>query len=192
MDEVGDRAAGGELLGAGDHDAVVALLDHAGIERRDRSACARACCGRSAAGRSHRRHRGGCRACARRTRPRCRRTSGRPPPARPASPHSRRRSRRRGRACVPSGRTSPPPRSPRTAAARADRRGCAGSGRRAAPARRSWARRRSCARASPAPPRCRRAARSSAPPRGRRGGVVTSSTRSPSTNTCRPSLSERR
>ncbi len=34
MDEIGDRAAGGELLRAGNDDAVVALLDHAGVERR--------------------------------------------------------------------------------------------------------------------------------------------------------------
>ena len=34
MDVIGDRAAGGELLRAFDDDAVVALLDHAGIERR--------------------------------------------------------------------------------------------------------------------------------------------------------------
>ena len=34
MDVVGDRAGGGQLLRAGDDDAVVALLDHAGIKRR--------------------------------------------------------------------------------------------------------------------------------------------------------------
>ncbi len=34
MDDVGDRAAGRELLRARDHDAVVALLDDAGVERR--------------------------------------------------------------------------------------------------------------------------------------------------------------
>jgi hypothetical protein len=34
MDVVGNGAAGGELLRAFDDDAVVALLDHAGIERR--------------------------------------------------------------------------------------------------------------------------------------------------------------
>jgi len=34
MDDVRDRAAGGELLRAADDDAVIALLDHAGIERR--------------------------------------------------------------------------------------------------------------------------------------------------------------
>src|SRR5262245_14245189 len=34
MDDVRDRAAGGELLRARDDNAVIALLDHAGIERR--------------------------------------------------------------------------------------------------------------------------------------------------------------
>ena len=34
MDVIGDRAAGGKLLRAGNDDAVVAFLDYAGIERR--------------------------------------------------------------------------------------------------------------------------------------------------------------
>ena len=134
MQPVGQHAAGGKLLRARDHDAVVALLDHAGVERRI------ALLVRRLAAVDLRRHDRVADVemlvahAARRTRRRCRRISVRPWRTPPAPRHSRRRSPRHGPACGPSGRRSPPPIFPRTAAAGADRHGSSGSGRRAAPA----------------------------------------------------------
>ena len=69
MDEIGDGARGGKLLRAGDDDAVVALLDHPGIEGRIALLVRRLAAVDLRRHDGVARHRGGCRACARRRRP---------------------------------------------------------------------------------------------------------------------------